>query len=285
LYVRADATQIQQVLMNLCTNAWQALEGSSGRIAVGLDQVELGSEAAQPLGALVPGRYARLGVSDNGCGMDEATQARIFDPFFTTKSVDKGTGLGMAVVHGIIQGHQGAITVRSAPDKGTTVEVYLPAVDAPRESVQPAAPIAPARRSGEGRHVLYVDDDEAMVFLVTRLLRDFGYRVSGYERAQAALEAVRASAASGGAGDFDLVVTDYNMPGLSGLEMARELARLRPELPVVITSGYITEELQAGAQAAGVRQVVYKPNTVEELCQSIQRLLDPAETRVREAAQ
>jgi len=272
LYVRADATQIQQVLMNLCTNAWHALDGSAGRIAVGLNQVSLTAKAAQRLGALAPGRYACLWVSDNGCGMDKDTQARIFEPFFTTKSVGQGTGLGMAVVHGIIKAHQGAITVESEPGKGTTFEVFLPVVEAPTYAAPPAGPVAPARASGCDRHVLYVDDDEAMVFLVTRLLQDLGYRVSGYERAQAALEAVRANPEN-----FDLVVTDFNMPGLSGLDVARELGRLRPGLPVVITSGYVTEELQAGAQAAGVRQVVYKPNTVEELCQSIQRLLETAD--------
>jgi len=119
--------------------------------------------------------------------------------------------------------------------------------------------------------VLYVDDDEAMVFLVTRMLEGLGYRVSGYERGADALEAVRA-----GAGDFDLAVTDFNMPGLSGLEVAQELARIRPGLPVVITSGYITEELRTNALQAGVRHVVYKPNTIDELCQTIQRLLATA---------
>jgi len=270
LYVLADATQIQQILLNLCTNAWHAMEGRAGRIEIGLDEVLLDSAAVKNLPGLQPGRHARLGISDNGKGMDAATQARIFEPFFTTKAVDQGTGLGLSVVHGIIKAHHGAITLQSAPGGGTTFQLYFPAAAAPHAEALPE-PAAPGSARGSGQHVLYVDDDEAMVFLVTRMLEGLGYRVSGYERGADALEAVRA-----GAGDFDLAVTDFNMPGLSGLEVAQELARIRPGLPVVITSGYITEELRTNALQAGVRHVVYKPNTIDELCQTIQRLLATA---------
>ncbi len=274
LCVRADGTQIGQVLVNLCTNAWQALPTGSGNIEVGLDETELDAAAAQHLGGLAPGSYARLWVKDDGCGMDEATKERMFEPFFTTKSVDMGTGLGLAVVHGIVKAHHGAIAVDSAPAMGTRIDVYLPAVAAAAATSTRPAPVRMAT-NGAGAHVLYVDDDEAMVFLVTRMLQDQGYRVSGYGRGEAALDAVREQPEA-----FDLVVTDYNMPGLSGLEVAQELALLRPDLPVVITSGYVTEELAAGARAAGVRQVVYKPNTVDELCASIQRLLETSASRL-----
>lgn len=266
LYVRADATQIEQVLLNLCTNAWHAMEGRAGRIEIGLDAVVLDAAAVSARSGLQPGPHACLRVSDDGSGMDAATQARIFEPFFTTKAVDQGTGLGLSVVHGIVKAHHGAITLRSAPGAGTTFRIYFPAVAEPRAEAPPE-PTAPAARGG-GQHVLYVDDDEAMVFLVTRMLEGYGYRVSGYELATEALAAVRAAP-----GDFDLVVTDFNMPGLSGLDVAHELARIRPELPVVITSGYITEELRANALQAGVRHLIHKPNTVDELCEVIQRLL------------
>jgi PAS domain S-box-containing protein len=266
LCVLADTTQIQQVLLNLCTNAWHAMEGRAGRIEIRLDEVLLDAAAVITLSGLQPGRHIRLGVSDNGSGMDAATQARIFEPFFTTKAVDQGTGLGLSVVHGIIKAHHGAITLQSAPGEGATFQIYFPAVAEPPEALP--EPAAPGLARGSGQHVLYVDDDEAMVFLVTRMLEGLGYRVSGYERGADALEAVRA-----GAGNFDLAVTDFNMPGLSGLEVAQELARIRPALPVVITSGYITEELRTNALRAGVRHVVYKPNTIDELCQVIQRLL------------
>ena len=267
LDVRADATQIGQVLMNLCTNAWHALEGRSGRIEVGLVEVLVDAGRGRQVDGVASGRYARIRVSDDGCGMDEATQARIFEPFYTTKSVDQGTGLGLAVVHGIVKAHQGAIMVQSAPGKGTRVDVYLPLAQVSAETALPVRE-APAASGGEGKHVLYVDDDEAMVFLVRRMLEDLGYRVSGFLRGEAALAAVQGDAA-----DFDLVVTDFNMPGLSGLQVAEELARLRPGLPVVVTSGYITEELATGARAAGVRKLVYKPNTADELCATIRRLL------------
>ncbi|OHE77647.1 MAG: hypothetical protein A3G75_09125, partial [Verrucomicrobia bacterium RIFCSPLOWO2_12_FULL_64_8] len=241
LYVHADATQIEQVLLNLCTNAWHAMEERAGRIEIGLGAVLLDAAAVSTLSGLQPGPHACLSVSDNGCGMDAATQARIFEPFFTTKAVDQGTGLGLSVVHGIVKAHHGAITLQSAPGAGATFRIYFPAAAAPHAEALPE-PAAPGSGRGSGQHVLYVDDDEAMVFLVTRMLDGLGYRVSGYERAEEALEAVRADA-----GDFDLAVTDFNMPGLSGLEVAQELARIRPGLPVVITSGYITEELRTNA--------------------------------------
>lgn len=267
LYVHADATQIQQVLLNLCTNAWHAMDGRAGRIEIGLETVALDAAAVSTLPGLQAGPHVCLSVSDNGCGMDAATQARIFEPFFTTKAVNRGTGLGLSVVHGIVKAHHGAISLESVPGAGTTFRIYFPAIAGPCAEALPKPAVAGSAR-GSGQHVLYLDDDEAMVFLVTRMLEGFGYRVSGYEIAEQALAAVRAAP-----GDFDLVVTDFNMPGLSGLEVAQELARMRPDLPVVITSGYITEELRANAHQAGVRHLIYKPNTVDTLCEIIQRLL------------
>ena len=140
LEVHADATQLSQVLMNLCTNAWHALGGNAGRIKIGLAEVALDAQAVQQLEGLVPGHYARLSVSDNGCGMEQAMLERIFEPFFTTKGVDQGTGLGLAVVHGIVMSHQGAIKVASEPSKGSTFEVYLPLVAARAPAISSAAP-------------------------------------------------------------------------------------------------------------------------------------------------
>jgi CheY-like chemotaxis protein len=198
--------------------------------------------------------------------MDPATRSRIFEPFFTTKPVDQGTGLGLAVVHGIVQEHKASIEVQSVPGEGTTFRIYFPAVEAPAPDVVAQAPdSAPAH--GHGRHILYVDDDEAIVYLMTRLLERQGYRVSGYIDAHEALAAVRAKPE-----EFDLAVTDYNMPGLSGLEVARALREIRADLPVALASGYITEELRAEAPAAGVIELVYKPNTVDELCEVVARL-------------
>ena len=270
LQVLADATQIQQVLMNLCTNAWHALHDGAGRIEIGLDAVALDLQPRlQRLGRCRPGRYAHLWVSDTGVGMDAATRERIFEPFFTTKPVGQGTGLGLSVVHGIVSAHHGAITVDSEPGRGSTFHLYFPLVEPPSSRhPRPAEAATPAPIRGHGEHVLYVDDDEIMVLMVERMLERAGYRVSSYQNPHEAIEAVREHP-----DDFDFVVTDFNMPEFSGLDVARELARIRPRLPVVISSGYITEELRDEAQLAGVRGLLEKQNTFEELSGLVGRIL------------
>ncbi len=271
LHVLADATQVEQVLMNLCTNGWHALQGQAGRVVVGMEPTELRADCSQRPGGLPPGGYAHLWVSDSGSGMDPATRARIFEPFFTTKPVGQGTGLGLSVVHGIVAAHSGAITVDSAPGQGSTFHMYLPLCDLQ----SPAAPFGrgtPQRQSvqrqGQGEHVLYVDDDEVMVLLAERLLRRLGYRVTCYQCPLQAVAAVRARSQT-----FDLVVSDFNMPELSGLEVAREVARIRADLPVVISSGHITEEQRAEILRAGVHELLQKENTFEELGAIVHRLL------------
>ncbi len=265
LHVDADGTQVHQVLMNLCTNAWHALQDSTGRITVGLDGAWLDAGAAAALGGLAPGRYAHLWVADTGVGMDEATRLRIFEPFFTTKVLGKGTGLGLSVVHGIVAAHQGAIRVESAVGQGTTFHLYFPAVQ-PREDAPTVARATDL--PGRGQHVLYVDDDEVMLLMVDRLLQRAGYRATCHPTAQEALAAVRAAPQA-----FDIVVTDFNMPGTSGLELATALAGIRPDLPVVISSGYLSDELRSGAEQAGVRSLLQKQNTVEDLVRVVQEAL------------
>ncbi len=274
--VMADATQVEQVLLNLCSNAWQAVQGQPRAAAIEVSLTLHVADGAAYAGperrsrggrvALQPGRYACLTVRDNGTGMDEATVAHIFEPFFTTKPMGKGTGLGLAVVHGVLQDHGASIDVDSVPGEGTAFRVYFPEAQAPLPAaVAHAAVGAPA--PGQGRHVLYVDDDEAIVFLMTRLLERQGYRVSGYTDPREALAAVRAQPQA-----FDLIVTDYNMPAMSGLELAHALHRIRADLPLALASGYITEQLRAEAPAAGVSELIYKPNTVDELCRVVARL-------------
>ena len=261
--VLADASQIKQILLNLCGNAIQATQEQDrpGVIEVRL-QVHAQDEAH---GDLQPGRYACLTVQDNGPGMDEATRERIFEPFFTTKPRGKGTGLGLSVVHGIVKAHEASIEVASAPGKGSEFRIFFPAVDAPMAAVAaPAADTAPV--SGHGKHVLYIDDEEAIVFLMQRLLERQGYRVSSFTDPREALAAARANPAQ-----FDLAVTDHNMPGRSGLEVAIALRKIRADLPVLLASGYISEELRARAPAAGIRELIYKPNTVDDLCEAVAR--------------
>ena len=267
LYVHADATQIQQVLMNLCTNAWHALKDGAGRVQVGLDAVRLDEASARCLGGLPGGPYAHLWVSDTGVGMDAAVRERIFEPFFTTKPVGQGTGLGLSVVHGIMAAHHGGIDVESEPGRGSTFHLYFPAVEHPVVAGGAVAP-EPPRLRGHGEHVLYVDDDETMVVMVESLLQRSGYRVSSFHNALDAIEAVRANPEC-----FDFVVTDFNMPECSGLDVAQQLAEIRSDLPVVISSGYITEDLRRQARDAGVRGLLEKQNTFEELGGLVGRIL------------
>jgi len=259
LYVMADATQVEQVLVNLCTNAWHSLAGRPGRVVVALAPVEMDAGIARGLGlGLAPGRYVRLSVQDNGQGMSAHTRARIFEPFFTTKPPGEGTGLGLAVAHGIVAAHGGAIHVLTAEGLGSTFEIYLPRVAAAPPPERPAT--VPPPRRGHGERVLYVDDDEVMGVMVERLLARLGYAPTCLRDPLLAVAAVRAAPQ-----DFDIVVTDLNMPEMSGLEVARELRELRADLPVVISSGNLPEELQAQARELGVRGLVHKQFTLEEL--------------------
>jgi PAS domain S-box-containing protein len=268
LVVSADATQVQQILLNLCTNAWHALNGSAGRITIGLDAAELDAAAAGLLGVdLAPGRYAHLWVRDTGSGMDAATRARVFEPFFTTKRIGQGTGLGLAVVHGIVSAHHGAITVDSTPGRGSTFHLYFPLLAAAASAgAEPTLErLAPP---GRGEHVLYVDDDQPILLMVEALLKRLGYRVTTVEHPREALQRVRDDPTL-----FDLVVTDFNMPELNGLELAAELAALRPGLPVAISSGFVSDDLRNAALAHGVRALLQKEYTLEQLPPLVHHLL------------
>ncbi len=268
LAVSADATQVQQILLNLCTNAWHALDGSAGRITIGLDAAELDAVATELLGVeLAHGRYAHLWVRDTGSGMDAATRARVFEPFFTTKRIGQGTGLGLSVVHGIVSAHHGAITVDSSPGRGSTFHLYFPLLAGPETARAEPAP-ARAAPAGRGEHVLYVDDDQPILLMVEALLKRQGYRVTTVEHPRDALQHVRDDPQS-----FDLVVTDFNMPELNGLELAAELAALRPGLPVAISSGFVSDELRKAARDHGVRALLQKEYTLEQLPQLVHQLL------------
>ena len=278
LAVQADATQLQQVVMNLCTNAWHALPDGRGRIEVGL--AALDAQAALPGGVtlglgvgagvddLPPGPCAHLWVRDNGSGMDAATAERIFDPFFTTKPVGQGTGLGLSVVHGIVRGHRGSITVQSSPGQGSSFHVLLPLVQVAPALAGPAHAAAAPAAPGAGQQVLYVDDDEVMGVMVQRLLLRVGYAVTLCTEPDAALALVRADPDA-----FDAVVSDFNMPGMSGAQLAAQVLQLRPALPVIISSGFITDDLRKQAALLGVRALLRKEQTLEGLVDLVQQVL------------
>jgi two-component system cell cycle sensor histidine kinase/response regulator CckA len=261
-YVLADPTQVHQVLANLCTNAWHAMEGRGGRILVKLESVALDAADAERLAGMRPGPVARLTVTDTGKGIDAAILDRIFDPFFTTKEPGKGTGLGLSVVQGIVQGHDGAIDVSSQPGLGTTFQVYFPAAVA----AEPAP--APESLPGAGQRILYLDDEKPLVEMADFFLKRQGFSVTGFIHAADALKAFQDDPDG-----FDLVITDMNMPGPSGLQFAAELLKLRPGLPIFICSGHVTDDLKSRARDAGIREVLHKPGTMEEFGESVQGLI------------
>lgn len=260
--VFVDSTQIHQVLMNLGTNAWHAIDRGLGTIAVRVDGLSM-AEGDVGYGALPPGRYARVVVQDDGRGMSQETLDRIFEPFFTTKSAGRGSGLGLSVVRGIVAGHGGAVAVASAPGAGTTVTVYLPESRASRaESARLADPV----RTGAGR-VGFLDDESAMAVAARRLLTRLGYVSTEYESPDALLEALRADPSR-----FDVIVTDCNMPGMSGLDVARAVTRLRADLPVVLISGF-SDRTEEDISASGIHFRLDKPFTAQELDQVLRRAL------------
>ena len=262
--VSADASQIHQIMVNLITNAAHAIGGGVGLIEIRLEAVSVSADLLHASIDLREGFYARLAISDDGAGMDQATLERIFEPFFTTKPAGQGTGLGLSVVHGIMRGHGGAVTVYSQPGKGTTFHLYFPAA-ATETHVEPRQKrdLLPAR----GERVLYVDDETALVHLATRALERLGYRVSGYSEAAAALHDFQTDPQA-----FDVVVTDLSMPGMSGFELARAILAIRSDVPLVMTSGYVNPRDEDTARSIGVLAMILKPNTVEELGQVLDNL-------------
>jgi len=248
--------ELHQVIVNLVNNGIQALGAKDGSV-----DIEIGVEhdaGRLPLGLAASNRYARMVIRDSGCGMDAATRSRIFEPFFTTKPTGKGTGLGLAVVHGIVQGCGGAIEVESEVNAGTTFVVWLPLASPVTIAQQPAVPANAA--VGRGEHILYVDDDEAINFLIQRLLTKAGYRVTGCDDPAQAHSLFAAHA-----GDFDVVVTDLAMPTMNGFDLIHQLRAVRPDIPVIMTSGYVRESDQELASSLGIGRIILKPDTIDEL--------------------
>ena len=262
--VAVEATHIHQILLNLGVNAAHAMGGRGGRLEVRVEAVMVDAHIARLSANLQVGPYVRLSVSDTGQGMDQATLARIFEPFFTTKPAGQGTGLGLSVVYGIMQQHGGAITVDSAPGQGTLFQLYFPAAAA----AATAPPPPPGEVRGHDAHVLYVDDEGTLVGLMTQKLELLGYHVTGCTAAAQALQAFQARPHA-----FDAVITDLAMPDMSGLELASALRHLRPDVPIVLSSGYMSPDDLAAAHRLGIRHLLLKPDIVQELAQVLHRLL------------
>jgi PAS domain S-box-containing protein len=265
--VLADPVQIHQVLLNLGTNAWHAMESKPGVLTIRLDTLKIEPSSSPSSLHLPVGEYVCLSVQDQGTGMDRTTRERMFDPFFTTKEVGKGTGLGMSIVQRIVASHGATLEVTTAPGEGTSIDIYFP-VAAPTPASAKPMPSSlenPPRQTGR---ILLIDDELSLVDLGKRTLGKIGYYVEGFTQPDLALERFRQDPQS-----FDLVITDLNMPGQSGLEVIDTIRKQRTDLPVVLGSGHITDELRADAMARGVREVFYKPCTLNELTEIVNRVL------------
>jgi CheY-like chemotaxis protein len=234
-----------------------------GLLRVRLDEEQVEQERALAHTTLHPGAYARLVVEDSGTGMDEATLGRIFEPFFTTKEVGKGTGLGLALVYGIVTDSAGAIDVRSSPGRGSRFAIYLPRVEAPAAvRDESAGPVA----RGNGERVLVVDDEEALVAVTSEVLKHIGYEPVACSDGAAALAAFDA-------GHIDAVIADEVMPGLSGTQLAQALRKRRADLPIVLMSGYTGPMLTERALGAGVTEILKKPVQSRDIAAALSRVL------------
>jgi signal transduction histidine kinase/ActR/RegA family two-component response regulator len=266
--VLADPAQVEQVVMNLCTNAAHAMRDTTGRIDFVLEPWAVEEEQVELHGELRVGRYARLSVRDTGHGMDQATLQRIFEPFFTTKSPGEGTGLGLAVVHGVMLAHQGAVVVYSQPGEGTRFDLYFPAAPPLDGAPEAALPVAAPLARGRGEVILLIDDEEAIVRLGKRILEKLGYQVEAACSPQDGWTAFAADPAR-----FDVVITDLTMPASTGLQLAQRIRAVRPDVPIILTTGYLGSLTPEQVRAAGIRDIIYKPLSSERLCQAVQLAL------------
>jgi signal transduction histidine kinase len=265
--VLANAGAIHQLIMNLGTNAWHAMRDQQGELKVEMCMMEVDEDFAKTHPDLHAGRYVQLSVSDTGSGMDPMTLKRIFDPFFTTKPVGQGTGLGLAVVHGIMKSHDGGIWVYSQPGEGTTFHLYFPVIET--EAVIHAVETKPIPR-GNGERILFVDDEVMLASLGKRVLELLGYHVTAKTSPLEALAAVRAEPDA-----FALVITDLTMPGMDGGRLGSQLLLIRPELPIIITTGYSRSMTAELAAELGFRQLLHKPSTARTLGEAVHNALHP----------
>ncbi|MHC1744776.1 MAG: response regulator [Syntrophobacteraceae bacterium] len=263
--ILADPVQIHQVLMNLCTNAHHAMSEQGGVLEISLSPENLGPECTAIHPDLESGPYVRLSVKDTGHGMDEETLSRIFDPYFTTKEKGVGTGLGLAVVHRIVQKHGGVITVTSAPGKGSAFNLYFPVIQ--KEAVSEAR--APADLPTGNERILFVDDDLVLVEIGRQMLESMGYRVETRTSSIDALSLFKARPHS-----FDVVITDMTMPNMTGEKLAIELMRVRMDIPIVLCTGYSEKMMEHRAKAIGIRTIVLKPILMANLATAVRTALE-----------
>lgn len=264
--VLADAGQIQQVILNLATNSAHAMKEKGGVLDISLSAIEVDEDLSARNPDLKPGPYVRLTVSDNGHGMDACTLERIFEPFFTTKPQGEGSGLGLSVVHGIVKSHEGAISVYSEVGRGTSFNIYLP--DAKDSDSSQTERLTRSLPRGSGEHILFVDDEPSLIDIGKRMLERLGYRVTIANCGNAALEIIRSPAKA-----VDCVITDFTMPDMSGIALARECRALIPATPIILMSGYCGVLTDDSLRAQGIQELILKPFTFPALAEVLRRVL------------
>ena len=263
--VNADVTQLQQIIINLCANAVHAMEGK-GLLTVNLREVELSARDIPATIERQAGKYAKLTVADTGTGMDKETLTRIFEPFFTTKGLGEGTGMGLSVVYGLVDSHGGFISVDSTLGQGTSFNIYVTTIDDRRQ--QPEVSTAQTLPLGTER-ILFVDDEEDITSTYTELLEYQGYIVTSITSSVEALAIFK-----GHPERFDLVFTDQTMPEMTGTELAAEVLKIRPDIPIILCSGFSATTSENYAKSVGIRKFCTKPMNKNQLAQIVRKVLD-----------
>ena len=262
--VLGDPSQIHQILMNLCSNAAHAMQEKGGVLEVKLEAVDVDSTMAAGLPELKPGPHLHLTVSDTGHGMAPEVMERIFDPFFTTKGPGKGSGMGLAVVHGILKRCGGAITVSSEPDKGSTFNVFIPRI----ETVPSQRSVSSRTLAGGKERILIVEDEDVQLQSMVRMLEWLGYRVTAKTDGREALAEFQKNPHG-----FDLVITDQAMPVMTGAQLTEALLKILPEIPIILCTGFSEAVSEEQAKAIGVREFIHKPFSIVEMSEKIRRVL------------
>ena len=263
--ILADPTQIHQVILNLCTNAFHAMREKGGVLKIGLKDENLDADKASRFANFAPGNYVNLIVSDTGHGMDEETMKRIFEPYFTTKDPGEGTGMGLAVIHGIVKNYGGDITVESEPGKGTTFQIFFPKIEV--DILPPPEPFVDLPRGNEC--VLLVDDEKVAIDAIRPMLENIGYKVTAKTSSIECLETFRDHPQG-----FDLVITDQTMPNMTGKELAEKLLSIRPEIPIILCTGFSEQIDENTAKEMGIKAFLMKPINMREMAKTIREVLD-----------
>jgi len=263
--VLADPSQIHQVIVNLCTNSFQAMENNGGILTIELKQVEVDADTAKARPNLYEKEYVVLSVSDTGIGMENAIIDRIFEPFFTTKAVDKGTGMGLSVVHGIVRSHSGDIHVYSEKGKGSVFHVYLPVVNSQIEIVKKEVDTIQIGQES----ILVVDDDELIAVMVKKMLEKLGYKIDICKTSIEALKTFRQKPEK-----YDLLISDLTMPDMTGLDLAKQIQNIRSEFPIIIITGYGDSLAIETRKKYGIKEVVNKPIILRNFASVIRSVID-----------